>query len=39
LNINFTAPFDRNCVVYMAARDSTGANNSGWQSLGTWTVQ
>ncbi|SPF46807.1 putative 6-phosphogluconolactonase [Candidatus Sulfopaludibacter sp. SbA4] len=39
LNITFTAGFDGNQVIYMAARDSTGANNSGWQSMGSWTVE
>jgi hypothetical protein len=39
VNIAFTATFNGNRVIYMAARDSTDANNSGWQSMGTWTVQ
>jgi hypothetical protein len=39
LNMSFTTAFDGNRVIYMAARDSTDANNSGWQSMGTWTVQ
>jgi len=24
---------------YTASRDGTDANNSGWQSVGSWTVQ
>jgi hypothetical protein len=38
LNMSF-APTGGNRIIYMAARDSTDANNSGWQALGTWTVQ
>ena len=39
LNISFLAAFNGNRVIYMAARDGTDANNSGWQAMGTWTVQ
>ncbi|HYW48373.1 MAG TPA: FG-GAP repeat protein [Bryobacteraceae bacterium] len=39
LNLSFSAAFDGNRVIYAAARDSTDANNSGWQSVGSWTVQ
>jgi hypothetical protein len=39
LNMTFTGAFDGNRVVYVAARDSTDANNSGWQAMGTWIVQ
>ncbi|SPF53223.1 hypothetical protein SBA4_550007 [Candidatus Sulfopaludibacter sp. SbA4] len=39
LNITFTPAFDGNRVIYLAARDSTDANNSGWQSMGSWSVQ
>jgi hypothetical protein len=39
LNMSFTSAFSGNRVVYAAARDSTDANNSGWQPLGTWAVQ
>jgi hypothetical protein len=39
LNITFTSSFKGNHVIYMAARDSTDANNSGWQAAGSWTVQ
>jgi len=38
LNVSFAAGFAGNRVVYMAARDSAEANNSGWQATGTWTV-
>ena len=38
LNMSFTGAFDGNRVIYLAARDSTDANNSGWQSVGSWTV-
>jgi hypothetical protein len=39
LNMSFGAGFAGNKVVYMAARDATDANNSGWQAMGSWTVQ
>ncbi|HYW48330.1 MAG TPA: hypothetical protein VE959_36030 [Bryobacteraceae bacterium] len=39
LNVSFTGTFDGNRVIYLAARDSTDANNSGWQASGSWTVQ
>jgi len=40
LSIIFTTgAFDGNRVIYAAARDSAGANNSGWQAMGTWQVQ
>jgi hypothetical protein len=39
LNITFAAAFTGNHVIYAAARDATDANNSGWQSIGSWTVQ
>lgn len=39
LNISFKPAFHGNRIVYAAARDSTDANNSGWQALGTTTVQ
>jgi len=39
LNVSFAPAFDGNRVIWMAARDSTDANNSGWQAMGTWTVQ
>jgi len=37
LNINFSAAFAGNKVVYLAARD-IAADNSVWQPLGTWNV-
>lgn len=39
LNISFSAGFSGNRVVYVAARDATDVNNSGWQSMGSWSVQ
>ena len=39
LNIAFTAAFDGNRIFYLAARDVNEANDTGWQSMGTWTVQ
>jgi len=39
LAITFTGGFDGNRVIYLAARDSAEANNSGWQALGTTGVQ
>ncbi|SPF56881.1 hypothetical protein SBA4_960021 [Candidatus Sulfopaludibacter sp. SbA4] len=35
----FTGAFYGNRVIYMAAGNSTGAANSGWQSMGTWSFQ
>jgi len=39
LNVSFSAAFAGNRVIYAAARDSTDANNSGWQAAGSWTAQ
>jgi len=39
LNMTFTGLFLGNHVVYAAARDGAGAGNTGWQAVGTWTVQ
>jgi probable HAF family extracellular repeat protein len=39
LNITFSSSFDGNRVIYTAARDFLDANTSGWQALGSWTVQ
>ncbi|HYW47686.1 MAG TPA: hypothetical protein VE959_32760 [Bryobacteraceae bacterium] len=39
LNLSFSAAFDGNRVIYAAARDSTDANSSNWQAVGSWTVQ
>jgi hypothetical protein len=39
LNIFFYEGFFGNQTLYSAARDSVGGNNTGWQALGTWSVQ
>jgi hypothetical protein len=39
LNMSFSSTYGGNRVIYAAARDSTDANNSGWQPIGSWTVQ
>jgi len=39
LNIVFKAAFAGNRVLYAAARDLAAGNNTGWQAVGTWTVQ
>jgi len=39
LNITFKAAFAGNRVIYAAGRDSAGGNNTGWQAVGTTTVQ
>src|SRR5262249_11296395 len=39
LNVTFKAPFAGNQILYGAARDTADGNNTGWQALGTWTVQ
>jgi len=39
LNVSFAGAFAGNQVVYAAGRDRSGGNNTGWQSVGTWTVQ
>lgn len=39
LNVFFFESFVGNQAVYSAARDSGGNNNTGWQALGTWSVQ
>jgi len=39
LNITFTPAFAGNRVVYAAARDRSDGNNTGWQAVGTWTIQ
>lgn len=38
LNLGFKAAFAGNRVFYVAARD-VAEHNSGWQAMGTWTVQ
>ena len=37
--MSFTPAFDGNRVIYTAVRDMAEANNLGWQSMGTWTVE
>jgi hypothetical protein len=39
LSISFSAAFGGGRVFYLAARDAREGNNTGWQPLGTWTVQ
>jgi probable HAF family extracellular repeat protein len=38
LNIGFSPGFGPNVIFYLAARDVNEANNTGWQSSGTWVV-
>jgi len=39
LNITFTSAFAGGRVVWAAARDSVGGNNTDWQAVGTLSVQ
>jgi hypothetical protein len=39
LNVSFPAGFSGNRIVYMAARDNADVGNSGWQAMGSWSVQ
>ena len=39
LNVVFKGSFVGNRIVYAAARDSLGGNNTDWQPVGTWIVQ
>jgi len=39
LNITFKSPFAGNRIVWVAGRDAAGGNNTGWQSMGTTTVE
>jgi hypothetical protein len=39
LNIAFSSSFGGNRIFYLAARDASETNNSGWQAVGTWVVQ
>jgi len=39
VTILFSPSFVGNRVIYMAARDVTDTVNSGWQAMGTWSVQ
>ena len=39
LNVAFKASFAGNRILYAAGRDAAGGNNTGWQAMGTFTVQ
>ncbi|MDP2996484.1 MAG: hypothetical protein Q8N47_03280 [Bryobacterales bacterium] len=39
LNMAFGAGFAGNRVFYLGARDVNELNNTGWQAMGSWTVQ
>jgi len=39
LNMIFKSGFTGNHVIWVAGRDAAGANNTGWQAMGTTTVQ
>jgi hypothetical protein len=39
LSLNFATAFAGNRVIYLAARDTVEANNTGWQALGSWSVR
>jgi hypothetical protein len=39
LIISFGSTFTGNQSIYLAARDTSGLNNTGWITAGTWTVQ
>jgi len=39
LNLTFLAPFAGNHVVWISGRDAASGNNTGWQAVGTYTVQ
>jgi len=39
LGIAFSPAFSGNQVIYLAARNATDTATSGWQSVGTWSVQ
>jgi hypothetical protein len=39
LTIAFAPAFSGNRVFYLASRDASEANNTGWQAMGTWLVQ
>ena len=38
LALSFSTTFFGDRVMYMAARDTAEANNSGWQAMGSWTI-
>ena len=39
LKVSFLPGFAGNRVVWAAARDAAGGNNTDWQAVGTWVVQ
>jgi hypothetical protein len=39
LAIGISGGFGPNLIFYLAARDVNEGNNTGWQAMGTWTVQ
>jgi len=39
LNITFKGGLSGNRVFYVAGRDQAGGSNTGWQAVGTWTVE
>jgi hypothetical protein len=39
VSLKFTSAFGSNRIIYVAARDAAFATNTGWQAVGTWTVQ
>ncbi|SPF52309.1 hypothetical protein SBA4_50012 [Candidatus Sulfopaludibacter sp. SbA4] len=39
VGLTFPPVLSGNQVIYLAARDSTGVVTSGWQAMGTWSVQ
>ena len=39
LNLTLAPAFAGNRILYAAGRDGAGGNNTGWQPMGTWTVQ
>jgi streptogramin lyase len=39
LNVFFKGGFAGNRVLYAAGRDTLEGNNTGWQAVGTWSVQ
>jgi hypothetical protein len=36
-----TVSYQKSCnrIVFMASRDTADGNNTGWQTMGTWSVQ
>jgi len=39
LDLTFSSTFTGNRIFYLAARDTNESNNTGWQALGSWTVE